>query len=74
MKVCSMCVHVQRMLKMRRRLYTGGKFQQNVGESQSKLADLFYDHNCVQQYMYEGRSICNENNPVHPKVLYLHTS
>ena len=23
---------------------------------------------------YEGRSICNENSPVYPKVLYLHTS
>ena len=23
---------------------------------------------------YEGRSICNENSPVNPKVLYLHTS
>ena len=22
---------------------------------------------------YEGRSICNENSPVYPKVLYLHT-
>ena len=24
--------------------------------------------------LYEGRSICNENSPVNPKVLYLHTS
>ena len=24
--------------------------------------------------IYEGRSICNENIPVYPKVLYLHTS
>ena len=23
---------------------------------------------------YEGRSICNENRPVNPEVLYLHTS
>ena len=23
---------------------------------------------------YEGRSICNENSPVYPKVLYLHTT
>ena len=23
---------------------------------------------------YEGRSICNENSPVSPKVLYLHNS
>ena len=26
------------------------------------------------QYQYEGRSICNENSPVYPKVLYLHAS
>ena len=25
-------------------------------------------------YTYEGRSICNENSPVNPKVLYLRTS
>ena len=24
--------------------------------------------------IYEGRSICNENSTVNPKVLYLHTS
>ena len=24
--------------------------------------------------VYEGRSICNENSPVYPKVLYLHIS
>ena len=24
--------------------------------------------------IYEGRSICNENSPVYPKVLYFHTS
>ena len=24
--------------------------------------------------LYEGRSICNENSSVYPKVLYLHTS
>ena len=23
--------------------------------------------------IYEGGSICNENSPVYPKVLYLHT-
>ena len=45
MMVCSICVHVQRMLKMRRHLYTGGKFKQNVGESQLNIADLIYDHN-----------------------------
>ena len=33
---------------------------------------------CVQNvsllYSYEGLSICNENSPVYPKVLYEHTS
>ena len=24
--------------------------------------------------IYEGRSICNENSPVNPNILYLHTS
>ena len=24
--------------------------------------------------LYEGRSICYENSPVYPKILYLHTS
>ena len=28
----------------------------------------------VPMSIYEGRSICNENSPVYPKVLYLHTS
>ena len=32
---------------------------------------LCFIPNCT---MYEGRSICNENSPVNPKVLYLHTS
>ena len=27
----------------------------------------------AQMLVYEGRSICNENCPVYPKVLYLHT-
>ena len=31
----------------------------------SALADIAH---------YKGRSICNENSPVYPKVLYLHTS
>ena len=26
-----------------------------------------------KRVQYEGRSICNENSPVYPKVLYLHT-
>ena len=26
-----------------------------------------------QETLYEGRSICNENSPVYPKVLNLHT-
>ena len=28
----------------------------------------------TQMLIYEGRSICNENRPVNPKVLYFHTS
>ena len=28
----------------------------------------------VDYLTYEGRSICNENSPVNPTVLYLHTS
>ena len=27
----------------------------------------------VPEAMYEGGSICNENSPVYPNVLYLHT-
>ena len=35
----------------------------------------FYD-NTESFYVkiYEGRSICNENSPVYPKVLYVHAS
>ena len=47
--VCSICEHVQRMLKMRRHLYTGGKFKQTVRESQSKIAVLINDHNWMGQ-------------------------
>ena len=31
-------------------------------------------HLFLNRLMYEGRSICNENSPVNPKVLYLYTS
>ena len=34
----------------------------------SNLNHLFYSK------VYEGGSICNENSPVYPEVLYLHTS
>ena len=33
------------------------------------LIDVFF-----KKVVYEGRSICNENSPVYPKVLYLQTS
>ena len=29
---------------------------------------------CIDETKYEGRSICNENRPINPKVLYVHTS
>ena len=39
-----------------------------------------FAYNAGLEYMYfivfdkyEGRSICNENSPVYPKVLHLHT-
>ena len=44
------------------------------------LMDLSEAFDCLPHgqllyiYIYEGRSICNENSPVYPKVLYLHTS
>ena len=37
-----LCVHVQRMLKMSRGLYTGGNFKQNTWrKSEGKLGTLF---------------------------------
>ena len=32
----------------------------------SKLSDRLC---CLEIYMYEGRSICNENSPIYPIVL-----
>ena len=37
-------MHVQRMLKMGRGLYTGGKFTQNTWKKQRKIGDLIFDH------------------------------
>ena len=38
-------VHVQRVLKMDRGLYTGGNFKQNkLGKKQRKIWDLICDH------------------------------
>ena len=34
-------VHVQRMLKMSRGLYTGGNFKQNTWKNEGKLGTLF---------------------------------
>ena len=38
-----LCVHVQRMLKMSRGLYTGGNFQQNTWKKRRKIGDLICD-------------------------------
>ena len=37
-------VHVQRMLKMRRGLYTGGNFKQNTWKKAKKIEDLNCNH------------------------------
>ena len=37
-------VHVQRMLKMSRGLYTGGYFKQNTWKKRRKIRDLICDH------------------------------
>ena len=36
-------VHVQRMLKMSRGLYTGGNFKQNTRKKRRKIGDLICD-------------------------------
>ena len=36
-------VHVQRMLKMSRGLYTGGNFKQNTWKKRRKIGDLICD-------------------------------
>ena len=38
-------VHVQRMLKMSRGLYTGGNFKQNTWKKRRKIGALICDHN-----------------------------
>ena len=40
----SLCVHVQRMLKMSRGLYTGGNFKQNTWKKAKKIEDLICNH------------------------------
>ena len=35
---------MQRMLEMRRFLYTGGNFKQNIGKKSVENWDLIYDH------------------------------
>ena len=40
-------VHVQRMLKMNRGLYTGGNFKQNIGKKRRKIGDLICDHDLI---------------------------
>ena len=37
-------VHVQRMLKMSRGIYTGGNFKQNTWKKRRKIGDLICDH------------------------------
>ena len=37
-------VHVQRMLKMSRGLYTGGNCKQNTWKKRRKIGDLIWDH------------------------------
>ena len=35
---------------------------------------LYDTNNNIQKSTYKGRSICNENSRLYPKVLYLHNS
>ena len=37
-------VHVQRMLKVRSGLYTGGNFKQNIFEKNERKSGTFYNH------------------------------
>ena len=37
-------MHVQRMLKMSRGLYSGGNFKQNTWKKRRKIEDLICDH------------------------------
>ena len=40
-----------------------------------KMLKTAFGNNAMKKTaLYEGRSICNENSPVYPKVLYLQTS
>ena len=47
-------VHVQRMLEMRRCLYTGGNFLKNVWKNRSEIGDLYiiYDHTRQKKIKY----------------------
>ena len=38
-------LHVQRMLKMSKGLYTGANFKQNIWKKRRKIGHLIYDHN-----------------------------
>ena len=47
----------------------------NIGNSSTHNTKLIgYFPIVLLKLLYEGRSIGNENSPVNPKVLYLHTS
>ena len=45
-----------------------------VGKELTDLVVILCEEIYAKIYIYEGRSICNENSPIYPKVLYLHTS
>ena len=40
----------------------------------SSVSNPCYLTSQIVLFTYERRSICNENSPVYPKALYLHTS
>ena len=42
-------VPMQRMLKMRRGLYTGGNFKQNAWKKRRKIGDLVCDHDLTNK-------------------------
>ena len=50
-------------------IYTQSSKKKSYFFPKDKYVDI-----AVYLLSYEGRSICNENSPVYPKVLYLHTS
>ena len=56
-----------------------GNYLQQTTSTDDIFRCIFFGNDVFSKHLfpmvsYEGRSICNENSPVYPKVLYLHTS